>query len=64
MSSKKQMGFKDHRNRISSRPQDTSLGWPTQEFLTNEIHLKEDEEEAQTKRGVAFKTTNEELYIS
>jgi len=30
-------------------------------LVTHEIHLKEDEEEDQPKRGVAFKTTNEEL---
>jgi len=30
-------------------------------LLTHEIHLKEDEEAAQIKRGVAFKATNEEL---
>ena len=33
-------------------------------LLTHEIHLKEDEEEDQPKRGVAFKTTNEELQSS
>jgi len=31
-------------------------------LLTNEIHLREDEKEVQTKRGVAFKTINEELH--
>ena len=31
-------------------------------LLTHELLLKEDEEEAQTKRGVAFNTTNEELH--
>ena len=33
-------------------------------LLTHEIHLKEDEEEVQPKRGIAFKTTNEELHSS
>ena len=33
-------------------------------LLTHEIHLKEDEEEVQPKRGVAFKTTKEELQSS
>ena len=33
-------------------------------LLTHEIHLKEDEEEAHSKRGVAFKITNEELLSS
>ena len=33
-------------------------------LLTHKIHLKEDEEEDHTKRGVAFRTTNEELYSS
>jgi len=31
-------------------------------LLTHEIHLKEDEEEAQRKREVAFKTTIKELH--
>jgi len=31
---------------------------------THEIHLKEDEEEVQPKRGIAFKTTKEELQSS
>jgi len=29
-------------------------------LLTHEIHLKEDEEELQPKKGIAFKTTKEE----
>ena len=33
-------------------------------ILTHEIYLKEDEEETQTNRVVAFKTSNEELYSS
>jgi len=33
-------------------------------LLAHEIHLKEDEEETQTKKGVAFKTTSEEHYSS
>jgi len=33
-------------------------------LLTHGIHLKEDEEEAQRKRGIAFKTANEELHSS
>ena len=33
-------------------------------FLTHEIHLREDEEEVQPKRGVAFKTIKEELQSS
>jgi len=33
-------------------------------LLTHEIHLKEDEEKGQTKRGIVFKTTNEELHSS
>ena len=33
-------------------------------LLTHEIHLKEDEEEVQPKRGVAFRTTKEELQSS
>jgi len=33
-------------------------------LLTHEIRLKDDKEEAQTQRGVAFKTTNEELHSS
>jgi len=33
-------------------------------LLTHEIHLKEDEDKAQSKRRVAFKTTNEELLSS
>ena len=30
----------------------------------HEIHLREDKEETQTKKGVAFKTTSEEYYSS
>jgi len=33
-------------------------------LLTHEIHLKEDEEEVQPTRGIAFKTTIEELHSS
>ena len=33
-------------------------------LLTHEIHLKKDNEEVQPKRGVAFKTTKEELQSS
>jgi len=64
MSFQKQMGFQGYLTRRSSRPQDTSLGQPTWKLLTHEIHLKEDEEEAQNKEGVAFRTTNEELHSS
>jgi len=44
----------------TSRHLDDLLG----KLLTHEIHLKEDEEEAQTKRGVAFKIANKELHSS
>jgi len=33
-------------------------------LLTDEIHFKEDEEEVQTKKELAFKTTSEGLYSS
>jgi len=33
-------------------------------LLTHEIHLKEDEEEVQPKRVIAFQTTDEELHSS
>jgi len=33
-------------------------------LLTHEIHLKEDQEEVQPRRGVAFRTTKEELQSS
>ena len=35
-----------------------------EKLLTHEIHLKEEEEEAQPKRRMAFKTTNEEPHSS
>jgi len=35
-----------------------------EKLLTHEIHLKEEEEEAQPKRRMAFKTTNEEPHPS
>jgi len=46
--------------RLKALALDNLLG----KLLTFDIHLKEDEEEAHTKRGVAFKTTNEKLYCS
>ena len=33
-------------------------------LLTHEVHRKEDEEEIQPKKGVAFKTTSKEHYSS
>ena len=62
MSSQKQKW--GHKVTVIEEPQDLktlALDDLLEKRLTHKIHLKEDEEEAQPQRGVAFKTTNEEL---
>ena len=45
---------------LKTLPLDDLLG----KLMTHEIHLKEDEEVGQTKKGVAFKTRSEEAISS